>query len=55
MTTEHYIIIFCVLFALYIVYSLSKLNYRLKLIVKHLGADKEKMVSNEEIEQELKK
>lgn len=40
-------------FALYVVYGISKLNYRINLIVKRLNADKEKIISNEEIEKEL--
>ncbi|MFV2047932.1 hypothetical protein ACEWK1_11210 [Metabacillus sp. YM-086] len=50
-----YIVILCALFMLYVIYSLSKMNYQLKLIVKHLGADKKEVVPNDEIEKELER
>jgi hypothetical protein len=44
-----------ILFALYVIYSLSTIKYQLKLITKRLNVKDEKVqkVSNEEIEKEL--
>lgn len=44
-----------ILFALYVIYSLSIIKHLLKLIVKHLDVKEKEIViiSNEEIEKEL--
>ena len=50
--------IIAILFILFVMYSLSSINYQLKLISKHMGAKDKEMeviakVSDEEIEEEL--
>ncbi|UPG65558.1 hypothetical protein [Metabacillus endolithicus] len=55
LTFGDFLTIVCILIVLYVIYRLSKINYQLNMIIKHLGADKKEVVPNDEIEKELER